>query len=405
MYKTQKNHLRCNKQTYKLLRILCHTSKNLYNYALYHVRQHFFKTQKHLKYESVYHIVKENDNYKLLPSQVAQQTLISVDETFKSFLSLLKAKKEGKIDKKVSIPKYLPKDGMFQIVFSKDQFKIEGEKVRLSLGRGFAKEFGEKFMYFDMPKNIIGKKIKEVRIIPRYHGRWFEVEYVYGEEERFCSLDKSRYLSIDLGLDNFAAAVDTIGTAFLIEGRFIKSVNRWYNKERARLQSIYSKQGIKSGKKLAKISFKRQYIIDNFLNQAINTIVKHCLKNQIGNVVIGKMEGIKQEINLGRVNNQNFVAIPYEKFKRKLKLKCKEYGIEYIEVDESYTSKKCSRCGIVDKSNRKHRGLYVCRRCGKVVNADINGAINILAKVAGESAAWQITSSGCVNHPVRIRVA
>jgi len=148
MYKTQINHIRCDKQTYKLLRVLCHFSKNLYNYALYNLRQHYFKTRQYLRYESVYHLLKENENYRLLPSQVAQQTLISVDETFKSFLGLLKAKKEEKTDKKVSIPKYLPKDGMYQIVFPKDQFKMEGRKIRLSLSRGFAKEFGVKILVF-----------------------------------------------------------------------------------------------------------------------------------------------------------------------------------------------------------------------------------------------------------------
>ncbi|AEM79962.1 LOW QUALITY PROTEIN: hypothetical protein Thewi_2638 [Thermoanaerobacter wiegelii Rt8.B1] len=403
MYKTQKNHIRCDKQTYKLLRILCHLSKNLYNYTLYYLRQHYFKTQQYLQYESVYHIVKENENYRLLPSQVAQQTLISVDEAFKSFFKLLTAKKEGKVDKKISIPKYLPKDGMFLLSFPEDQFKVEANKLRISLGRGFYKEFGVKYLYFELPKNIIGKKLKKVRIIPKYHGRWFKIEYVYEEEEKSYDLDRNRYLAMDLGLNNFAAVIDTIGTAFLIEGRYIKSVNRWFNKERARLQSIYSKQGIKYGKKLVQISFKRQNVIDNFLNQTANLIIKHCLKNQIGTVVVGEMKEIKQEIELGRVNNQNFVGIPYKKFKRKLKSKCEEYGIEYIEIDESYTSQKCSRCGVVRRSNRKYRGLYVCKECGYVLNADINGAINILEKVAGESAMKQITSSGCVNHPVRIR--
>ncbi|ADQ45552.1 transposase, IS605 OrfB family [Caldicellulosiruptor kronotskyensis 2002] len=405
MYKTQKNHIRCDKQTYKLLRYLCHFSKNLYNYALYYIRQHYFKTQEYLRYESVYHLVKDSEDYRLLPSQVAQQTLISVDEAFKSFLSLLKAKKEGKVEEKVSMPKYLPKDGMYQIVFSKDQFKTEGKKVRLSLGRSFAKEFGVRYLYFDLPATVLGKKIKEVRIVPRFNGRWFEIEYVYEEEQQLSIFDLSRCLAIDLGLDNFAAVVDTIGTAFLIEGRFLKSVNRWYNKERARLQSIYSRQGIKCGRKLALVSRKRQHIIDNFLNQAVSLIIKHCLNNQIGAVVVGRMKGIKQGIEIGRVNNQNFVGIPYDKFKRKLKSKCMYYGIRYMEVDEGYTSQRCSRCGHVSKSSRKYRGLYVCKKCGYVVNADINGAINIVAKVAGESAVKQITSSGCVNHPVRIRVA
>jgi len=405
MYKTQKNHIRCDKQTYRVFRVLCRLSKNLYNYALYHVRQHYFKTQEYLRYESVYHLVKGNENYRLLPSQVAQQTILAVDQAFKSFFGLLKAKKEGKIDRKILMPKYLPKDGMFLLSFPKDQFKVEGKKLRLSLGRNFYKEFGTKYLYFELPVTVSGKRIKEVRTVARFHGRWFEIEYVYEEEKQSCDLNKDRYLSIDLGIDNFAAVVDTIGTAFLIEGRYIKSVNRWYNKERARLQSIYSKQGVKFGKKLAQISLKRQHIIDNFLNQAVNRIVKHCLNNQIGTVVVGEMKSIKQEIGLGRVNNQNFVSIPYDKFKRKLETKCRYYGIEYMEIDESYTSQRCSRCGIVKKSNRKYRGLYMCRDCGYVVNADINGAMNILAKVAGESAAEQIASSGCVNHPVRIRVA
>ncbi len=157
MYKTHKNHIRCDKQTYRLLRVLCHLSKNLYNYALYHIRQHYFNTQQYLRYESVYHIVKENKNYRLLPSQVAQQTLLCVDEAFKSFFKLLVAKKEGKTDKKVSIPKYLPKDGMFLLSFPKDQFKVEKDKVRLSLGRNFYREFGVRHLYFDLPANILGK--------------------------------------------------------------------------------------------------------------------------------------------------------------------------------------------------------------------------------------------------------
>ncbi|ADQ07833.1 transposase, IS605 OrfB family [Caldicellulosiruptor hydrothermalis 108] len=152
----------------------------------------------------------------------------------------------------------------------------------------------------------------------------------------------------------------------------------------------------------------RQYYFENHKRLAyerVYHIVKHCLNNQIGTVVVGEMKNIKQEIELGKVSNQNFVSIPHEKFKRKLEAKCRFYGVGYVEVDESYTSQMCSKCGIVKKSNRKYRGLYVCRECGYVANADINGAINILKKVAGESALVQIVSSGYVNHPVRIRVA
>jgi len=147
---------------------------------------------------------------------------------------------------------------------------------------------------------------------------------------------------------------------------------------------------------------KRKNVINNFMNQAVNYIVKYCLANRIGNIVIGELRDIKNGINLGRINNQNFQYIPYGLFKQKLKAKCEFYGINYIEVDEVYTSQTCSICGDINRNNRKHRGLYVCRKCGSVLNADVNGAVNILKKVAPESV--RIGSSGGVNPPVRIRV-
>ncbi|MGZ7049775.1 MAG: RNA-guided endonuclease InsQ/TnpB family protein, partial [Methanobacterium sp.] len=113
------------------------------------------------------------------------------------------------------------------------------------------------------------------------------------------------------------------------------------------------------------------------------------------------LKNIKQNINIGRKNNQNFVNIPYNLFKQKLKSKCELYGIEYVETNESYTSQRCSQCGTIDKTNRKYRGLYVCKNCGNVLNADVNGAINILKKVAPES--FVIGSSGAVDVPNRIR--
>lgn len=140
------------------------------------------------------------------------------------------------------------------------------------------------------------------------------------------------------------------------------------------------------------------------MNQAVNQIVKHCLANKIGNMVVGEPKEIKQNIKLGKKNNQNFVNIPFGLFKQKLRSKCQYYGINCVETDEAYTSQKCSVCGIVDKNNRKHRGLYVCKNCGTALNADVNGGINILKKVAPKSLTAGIGSSGGVNQPVRIRI-
>jgi len=403
MYLTQKNHIRGDKKIYKILKILTRLSKNLYNFTLYTLRQYYFNNGKYLRYEQAYHLVKHNENYQLLPSQVAQQTMMVVDRNMRSFFHVLNERRKGNYNRPVSMPKYLPKDGYFVCIFPKDMFKIIDNKIRISLGKNFAKEFGVRFLEFKLPKTVIGKEIKEVRILPRCKGLWFEIEYAYKVKPEKADLDSNKYLAIDIGLDNFATCVSTSGTPFIIEGRGLKSFNRWWNKEKAKLQSVYSKQGIKIGKKLAWLLRKRKNIITNFMNQAVNCIIKYCLSKRIGNIVIGELKEIKNGMNIGRKNNQNFQYIPYGLFKQKLRTKCEYYGINYIEVDEAYTSQTCSVCGDINRNNRKHRGLYVCQKCGVVLNADVNGALNILKKVAPESV--RIGGSGGVNPPVRIRVA
>lgn len=401
MYLTQKNHIRADKETYKILKFFTRRSKDLYNYTLYNVRQHFFSNKQFLKYESAYHLVKDNENYQILTSQVAQQTMKIVNRNFKSFFGLLKARKKGTYTEKVNIPKYLPKDDHFPCVFPKKTFKIEGNQVRLSLGLNFTKQYGVRYLYFTMPAHVIGKHVKEVRILPKQNGLYFEIEYIYLENAQKSDLDKNAYFSIDLGLDNFATCITTNGTSFILEGKGIKSFNRWWNKKKARIQSIHDKQKNKKGsQKLGNHYKKRQHVINEYMNKNVHHIIQYCLKHQIGNIVIGELKNIKNSINLGRKNNQNFVNIPYTLFKKKLKGKCELYGIKYSEVDEAYTSQQCSHCGTIDKRNRKYRGLYICKNCGNVLNADVNGALNILRKVAPKSL---IGSSGTVDVPTRIR--
>lgn len=405
MYKVQKNHLRLKKKEYIIVRTLCRLSKNLYNYTLYVVRQYFFQNGKYLPYEKAYHLVKDNENFKLLPTHVAQQTMKIVDRNMKSFFRLLKERQKGNYNRPVGLPRYLPKDGFFVCIFPYTMFRINGDKIRLSLGRSFAKKFGVKYLEFKLPPTVKGKKIKEIRIVPHCKGLWFEIHYVYEDNPVKTDLDYSSYLAIDLGVDNFATCVpmsSTSGTPFIIEGRGLKSFNRWWNKEKARLQSIYAKQGIKMGRKMAWLLRKRRNFVNNFVNQAVNYIVKYCLANRIGNIVIGELKDIKQNMDLGDVNNQNIQYTPWGLFKQKLRFKCEYYGINLIEVDENETSITCLRCGYKDKKNRKYRGLFVCRKCDFVVNADINGAINLLKKVAPD--AVRLGGSGGVSPPRRIRV-
>jgi len=235
-------------QDYQILRQLTRLSKNLYNQTLYTVRHYYFATGSFLPYEQAYHQIKTNENYKMLPSQVAQQTMRVVNHSMRSFFGSLRERKKGNYNHPIRLPGYLPKDAFFVCIFQTDMFKVMGARIRLSLGLYFAKELGIRHLYFQLPPHVVGKSIKEVRLLPRYHGRYFEIEYVYEVEPETPNLDATSYLGIDLGLNNFATCVSTNGTAFIIEGKGIKSYNRWWNKQKARVQSVYAKQGRKTGR-------------------------------------------------------------------------------------------------------------------------------------------------------------
>ena len=403
MYLVQKNHLRgLQQREYQLLRQLTRLSKNLYNQTLFILRQNYFANGSFLPYESSYHLLKENETYHQLPSQVAQQTMRVVNRAIQSFFGLLRERKKGNYTRPIRMPHYLPKDGFFMCIFPKDMFKVEGETIRLSLGRYFTKELGTRYLRYKLPPHVRGKLLKEVRLLPRQNGLFFEIEYVYVVDPELPNLNPSKCMAIDLGVNNFTTCVSTDGTTFIIEGKGLKSYNRWWNKQKARLQAIYAKQGIKFGKKLAWFLQKRNHVMNNYMAQAVHQIIQECLNHKIGKLTIGELKDIKQHLKLGKKTNQHFHYIPFGVFKQKLRAKCWYYGITFLEVEEAYTSQTCSSCGLRNKRNRKYRGLYVCSACGTVLNADVNGAINILKKVASESD--RIGSSGRVSRPVRIRL-
>ena len=202
----------------------------MYNVGLYSVRQHFFESKMYLNYEKNYHFCKTNENYKLMGTAAAQQTLKKVEENFKSFFGLLKKK-----DRKVKIPNYLEKDSFFELSYP--QFKLQKDGTfNVPTSPAFKKEYGNINIQF--PTNLQAEDITEIRIIPKYNAHYFEIEYVYEVQVEKMELDENKALSIDLGIDNFAACIDTLGNTFIIDGKRIKSVNRWYNKENARLNPL-----------------------------------------------------------------------------------------------------------------------------------------------------------------------
>jgi len=375
------NNLRLNKQQYEALKTLSRASKNMYNLGLYNTRQYFFNNNVFLKYPQNYHLCKVDQNYKLMQAATAQQSLKFVERNVRSWFGLLKLYRNGQLDKP-KIPHYLGKEGYFMIAFPKNSFSIKNNKVRLGISQEFLKQNpkAKKLLTFEIPKQLKKMKnhIQEIHIIPMYNAKYFKIKYCYEEEKQIQELDNSKYLSIDLGVSNFATFADTDGTASIVDGKYIKSINQWYNKENARLQSIKDKQGIKQiTNRQIRLLSKRNNKINEFMNRIVNFLVKHCIENKIGNVLIGELREIKQGINHGRKNNQNFVSIPFSKFKAKLESKCDFYGINYQLVDEAYTSRTDALALDEIKkqpygaSRRVKRGLYKSST-GQLINADIN---------------------------------
>ena len=355
MYATQKNQLRrLSRREFDALTALCRLSKNLFNVALYEARQYFFTERKRLSYESNYHICKSNENYRLLNTDIAQQTMKVVDRSMRSFLGLLKAISIGRCDQRPQLPRYLPKEGYFPLIIPR--IKLKNGIFAIPMSYEFKKEYGE--VKIHLPERLQNKEIKEVRIHPKYSARWFEIEYIYEDEKVETSVDINKAIALDLGVDNLCACIDTDGHQFLIDGKRLKSINQWYNKRNAQLQSAKDKQGIKSaeGTRPQALDFKsrerasftnkqarlyqwRNNCVRDYLNKTAKVIINHCLEHEIGKLIVGYNPGIKQEINIGRSNNQNFVQIPFWQLRRKLEALCSRYGIEYTEQEESYTSR------------------------------------------------------------------
>ena len=402
-------------QYYEDLLDLMHKSKNLYNAALYTVRQHYLNpiegNKKYLNYYDIREMFTggehKHPDFYALPSVIAQQVLMQLDRNFKSFFKLLKKKKEGKYNKHVNIPNYLDKDGYNLIVINtgivKEQYQNDGTLI--------------------IPKTDISFKIenyktcKQVRFVPCTG--YIKLEAIYEFKEPELEKDNGNYLSIDLGIDNLCACV-SIGekkSSFLIDGKRLKSINQRYNKFKAKLQSRLPENKHWSNQ-LNDITKKRNFRVNNYLHEVSAYIVNHAVSNNTNTIVIGYNKGWKQDTNIGKVNNQNFTQISFYKLLQLIKYKAKKYGIRIVEQEESYTSKasffdndkiptykKGTSVKYKFSGKRKNRGLYKTG-LGLSVNADINGSLNILRKYlkCNSDAIIQPADRGFVVNPVRIKV-
>lgn len=406
MYLACKQQVKLTKEEYLILRELCHVSKNLYNQALYEIRQEYFSSKNYLNYYDVVKRLQGTENYSILQAQISQQTLKIVDENFKSFFALIKK------EYKARIPKYLDKDGFFKLCIP--TVKIKDGKFQLPYSRKYGKEHNK--IFIKVPPILEGKQVKQIWIQPKQNARFFEIHYIYRVDEQKEAEISTNVLAIDLGINNFCTCVTTFGDSFIMDGKKLKSFNQWYNKQNSILQSIKDKQ--KFGKKLTnrqiKLLRKRNNRINDIVHKTCKYIIDYCNSNLIDTIVFGMNSDFQRNSNLGKKTNQQFTQIPFGKLRDNFKYLCKIYGIKFIEQEESYTSK----ASFWDKDfiptygdkempkfsgSRVHRGLYQTAN-GILLNADVNGALNILRK-SNIVSLEGLYARGELNTPVRIRVA
>ena len=416
MYLTVKQQIKhLSKEDYKSIKELCHIAKNFTNEAIYNVRQYYFTEDKFLKYEKNYTLLKSSPNYKELNSNMAQQILKEVDGSFKSFFGLIKLAKQGKYSfKDCKLPRYLPKDGYTTLVIG--FVRLNGNKLILPFSNNFKKT--HKVVEITIPPVLLDKKVKEIRILPKANARYFEIQYIYETECIQRNLNTQNALALDLGVNNLVTAVSSTGKSFIVDGKRLKSINQWFNKENARLQSIKDKQrfGKKPTNRQKAIARDCNNKVNDYMNKAARMIIDYCINNDIGTLIAGYNVTFQRNSHIGKQNNQNFVNIPYGRLRDKLAYMCELNGITYVEQEESYTSK----ASFWDKDNipvynndnpkeyefsgnRVHRGLYETAN-GKTFNADINGALNIMRKSSVVDMNI-LYSRGEVDTPIRIRIA
>lgn len=388
MFGCQQVFIHTSQDTQAVIEYICSESNKVFNCAVYYARQIYFKAHRYVSKAELNEELKTNKHFQAIYSQAAQQTCHSVFESFKSFQVRNSLFKQGKLADKPKPPKYR-KGGLNVISYPKQALKPIDGNIRIPLGNKVKAWFGIDSFTIPMPSNLEFKNIRELRILPR--NQCFYAEFVYKLSTQETHLNPDNALGIDPGMDNWLTCVSTVGTSFIVDGKHVKSLNRWYNKKISTIKEG-KPQGFWSNK-LAHLTEKRNRQMRDAVNKAARLILNHCLENNIGTVVFGWNQCQKQASNLGSKTNQKWVQVPTARLKERISQLCEQYGIRFVETEESYTSK----ASFVDgdylpkygekpenwkpSGKRVKRGLYRTA-LNWYLNADANGAGNILRKVS-----------------------
>lgn len=388
---------------------LCKISNNLYNQALYIFRETLSNEDKWLSYFELDTIMKNtknldgNINYKLLKAQYSQQVLRILDKNIKGYYKSVQDYKKhpNKYKGKPGLPSYRKRGSEFNMYYTNQNCKIKDGKIVLS------KELSIDIPQYEKYSDLI-KNFKHVRIKPLACG--YKIEIIYEVKDAEVSKGREEKIaSIDLGIDNLATIVSEDFT-IIFSGKFVKSHNQLFNKTLAKLNSIKDLQKIKgTTRRIKKLYYDREQYIEDVFHKISRKIVNLLIDSKITKLIVGYNKGWKQNVNMGKKNNQKFTQIPFARLVSYLEYKCELVGIEIVIHEESYTS-KCDSLAFekIGKhenylGRRRKRGLFQSS-VGKLINADVNGALNIMRKVVGDSceSIRRIIDRGLLFNPVRI---
>ena len=386
-------------------------SKNLYNAALYEVRQAFIHEGKYLNYNEMDRRMQSSDSYKALPAKVSQQVLVLLDKNWTAFFEARAAYEAdpSKFTGRPRLPKYKHKtEGRNILVYTVQALSQPAMRDGLIRPSGLPITIETEHTVVD-----------QVRIVPR-NGHYV-VEIVYTREPVQANVDPSFCVGIDLGVTNLAAiASNREGFApRLVNGRPVKAWNQWYNKRMKELKKQLPKEDRERvTKQMERITNTRNRRINHYLHTASKRVIDFLVKEGVGTVIIGKNPLWKQETGMGKRNNQNFVSIPHARFIDMLTYKAALVGIQVEVREESYTS-QASFLDLDpiptytpnDEEEHVFSGKRIGRRKrlyrtkdGRTICADVNGAYNILRKSRPDAFSEAKGVAGYVVHPVRLAV-
>lgn len=373
--------------------------KNLYNKVLYITRQNYINDKIKPNRFYLFTECKNLSEYKLMSSRVSRGVIRTLVANWDGYFSSLNNwfKHKEKFNGRPKLPKYLDKKGKFLAIFTEGSFSkkyLKNNIIKLSK------------LKIQIPYQHINNKIVEVQVIP-YKNKKYKINIIYKHQEKQLKLNNNKFVSIDLGLNNLMSITSNTGLKpLLVNGRALKSLNQFYNKRKSFYTSeLELKQKKKISKKLEKLSYKRENKINDYLHKSSRYLINYCIENGINTIIIGYNKSWKQNIRMGKKNNQNFVQIPFFKLIQMIEYKAKLEGLNVIKNEESYTSK----CSFLDnepiykqdnyKGVRVKRGLFKSSK-GLMINADINASYNIMKKVVPNAFVDGI--EGVSIHPIKI---